>query len=90
MNNYYGAKLERVNKTKAHRLFNEGRIIVCCPHKVNPEGSSYASLVCRNTIHKDDEPFKDFDYWVNTVEYYNCQYSELGKYLAFYVTKGLV
>lgn len=89
MNGYYGVKLERVSKRKARKLFNEGRTITCCPYKVNPEGNSPASLAFKSTIHKDDEPFNGFDSWVNAVEYYNCQYAELGKYLAFYVAKGL-
>jgi hypothetical protein len=78
----------KVNKTKARRLFNEGKTLYFVPCKVypnynNPWVRPYDINLERI---KDEVVFNNFDSIVNNFEYYNCN-SELGNYTHFYIEK---
>lgn len=83
MNKHKFKSVERVTKTVARRLFNEGVKLLFCPVKWNPECKEEYSLSFE--IEKMNEPdlIHDFDTQVNAFEYYNCNY-ETGYYTAFY------
>lgn len=81
--------LMRISKRRARRLYDEGKSIILCPVKCDPTNAYYPMSFKISLDDKFDvEPLdweKEFDSRVNRFEYYNCQYSELGKYSAFYV-----
>ena len=70
---------KRVSKVTAKKLFNNGVTIGILPCKVRPL-NPWIDIVFR-----DNENNFSFDKWVNAYSFYNCNYSELGKYPAFYV-----
>ena len=82
MNKIISNEYERVTKTTAKKLYNDGRDIYLSPCKVYPSNEN-----------KYMSPYKvdivtsgmDFDTLVNHYEYYNCNYSELGKTAFFYI-----
>ena len=76
----YGApykRYESVNRQKAKRLFNEGKVIFLCPSKTNP--CSMFGNIC--SIEKNDETFEQIE---NAFSYYNCN-AETGKRITFYI-----
>lgn len=75
---------KRVNKTTARKLFNEGHTIGFIPCNANPH-SAWTPVVFRDKHDPDCGNDLNFDKFVNSFEYYNCQYNELGKYTNFYV-----
>ena len=74
-----GKQYKRVTKTTAKKLFNKGVLVGFTPCKVNPL-SQWGFIVFR-----DNEDNLDFEKFLNSFEYYNCQYNELGKHTSFYV-----
>lgn len=72
----------KINKTKARKLFNEGKEIHLLPCKVCfgtmwlGEGSAISNK----------RLISSFDAIVNEYEFYNCN-NELGKYAAYYIKK---
>lgn len=74
---------KRISKRAARAAYNNGLTIVICSCNVRP----FTEWGCEVTINKKDcEPDDiDFDKAVNAFEWYNCNYSELGKYAAFYI-----
>ena len=84
----------RVNKTKAKKLYNEGKKIYIIPCKVYPDFNGmwikpfelqYTEEMKQKDAEYPDLAFQNtFDSRVNSFEFYNCN-SELGNYTAFYV-----
>lgn len=71
--------MQKINKTQARKMFNEGIELTMIPHKANPyspwfDGAKY----------KNNNSFVDFDELVNNITKYNCNH-ELGYYLAYYI-----
>ena len=71
--------MERVNKTRAEKLFKGGETILFIPCKLNPT-SPWSIGVEVNTNSTDCS----FNELCNAITYYNCN-AETGKYLAYYV-----
>jgi hypothetical protein len=80
----------RVNRTKAERLYNEGYTVYLLPCKVRPDFNAAFILPYDINIKvwqaHESQPSK-FDNIVNYYHYYNCNYEETGKYIAFYVLR---
>lgn len=70
---------QQVNKTKAERLFNEGRGIFLLSCNANPR-SCWVSLLRISQKELDD----DFKNIVNHFEYYNCNRT-MGKYAVYFI-----
>lgn len=70
--------MERVNKTVARKLFNEGKQFWMTACNMRPE---YGILV-NAPIYKEEQT--DFDELVNAFAYYNCG-NETGRYPAYYI-----
>lgn len=72
---------KRISKQAAKRIYEANGELYFCGCNVNPEFSG--GMLCGpcNT-------FYPFDSMVNSATYYNCD-SERGRYLAFYVKKGV-
>lgn len=70
--------MERINKTQARKLYNEGVAIRVVPCKVAPTSNLFGARI------KKDEENKDFDNVVNSVQFYQCNY-ETGYRLHYYV-----
>lgn len=71
--------MEKVNKTKAKKLFESGKTILFIPHKLNP--ASPWSMGMEVSADSTDCSFNEL---CNAIAYYNCN-TETGKYLAYYV-----
>ena len=84
-----GVYYQRINKTKARRLYNEGKEILLYPIEANPfsmwAGSGYTINI--SNIDENDKYLPTFDSIVNNFEYYNCS-SEMGHYTKFYIING--
>lgn len=78
MNKYTFNGLERISKTTARRLFNNGETLRICMNKTNPTNAYhlYADVT-------KGENGDDFDIMCNQYTFYNANY-ELGYYMAFY------
>jgi hypothetical protein len=79
----------KINRTKAKRLYSEGKIIYLVPCKVYPDFKN--CWVKPHTISLEQsqaDPIYNhtFDDLVNSFDYYNC-IPELGKYPHFYIEK---
>lgn len=70
---------ERVNKTKARKLYNQGEDIALVACNVRFPGNQWIQPVVIN-----NKTGVDFDKAINEFEYYNCQDNTLGKYAAYY------
>ena len=68
----------RISKKVARAMFNDGQPVYVLPHKVN----LYYEWIKPTNITEIDKI--TFDSCVNAYSYYNCQYNELGKYVAYY------
>jgi hypothetical protein len=77
-------ELEKVNKTAARRLFNEGKILYLVPCKVYPNFGN--CFITPYEIQKDrvKDGIVNFDRIVDNFEYYNCN-NEVGRYTHYYV-----
>ena len=86
MNKYNFKNLERVNKTKARRLYNAGCDVLFIPCKLNPENNFYNLGIWENKELAGQ--YENFDKLVNAFEFYNCR-PDTGNYTAFYINKKL-
>ena len=68
----------RINKRQARKVYDAGKLILVNLYNMNPNG------FWGRPMHIYKERGNDFDKFVNTFEYYNCAYSETGRYAAFY------
>ena len=78
-----GVYYQRINKTKARRLYNEGKEIVLYPININPFSMWAYEFVGDNKLYN----YSSFDNMVNEFENYNCV-GELGRYTKFYIKNG--
>lgn len=76
-----GVDFIRVTKTVARNLFNNGEIVGICPVNINPE--SIWGGMCEFQKSRKWENW-DFDDFVNSFIYYNCQTDEAGRYPKFF------
>lgn len=70
--------MERVNKTIARKLFNEGKQFWMTACNMRPE----CGILVNAPVYKEEQT--DFDKLVNAFTYYNCG-NETGRYPAYYV-----
>lgn len=84
-----GTKYKRVNKTRAHRLFNDGSDLVICAVNMRPFGPWHTEA---HILHESAEKWYDTGVFPDFFEYYSCMFtayncinSETGLYPAFYV-----
>lgn len=76
----HGKHWERVNKRKAKRLFESGKPVILCPHKMYPFG--YWQV---GTMHSRlEDTTVSFDRLAMNSTWYNCN-NETGNYLSYYV-----
>lgn len=80
---YQNKKYIRINKTRARRLYYGGATIAFAPCKARFGAWIAPALVSLELC--DDAPFCDI---VARFEWFNCNYSELGEYAAFYEIEG--
>jgi hypothetical protein len=80
---YGNMTFTRITKSRARRLYDGGATIALAPVWARFGGWIAPAIVSRDY----DGAFNAL---VNQFEYYNCNYTELGKYAAFYeITRGL-
>lgn len=82
-----GKTYKQVSKTKARRLYNEGKPIALVPSNLYPLAPMVGfSVMSVNDIDEQvrDEKYYSFDSRVNSFEYYNCTCNETGKYANFF------
>lgn len=70
----------RINKTAARKLFESGAKIFLAPCNMPPVSMWGQAAECSK-----DRCDCTFESLVNSFEYYNCNYSETGRYTAFYI-----
>ncbi len=83
-------RYSRVNKTKARRLYNEGKTLYLVPNKCRFDFDGF--WIPPYKINKIESfewqgVTKDFDKLINSFEYYNCN-NELGTYTHFYIEEN--
>ena len=71
--------MEKINKTQARKMFNQGINLQMIPNKCNPNSAWFEGAYIFDNSDEDT-----FDTLVNKITRYNCN-SELGYYLAYYV-----
>ena len=95
MNQYEYNGIKRISKKAAEKLYNAGKPVYMLPckmrfnntwqkpYKAQKENSNEAiagdgfnTIIPRNN---------EFETIVNAFTYYNCQYNETGKYIAYYI-----
>lgn len=76
-----GKEWVRVTKKTARAAYNAGLTIMMCPEKMRPFTPWHLEA------YVDKKSGCDFNFTVNSFEYYNCN-SETGRYSAFYVQNG--
>ena len=76
----------RITKAAARKLYNENKAIYLCPVKLSPVNIWQGAM----EIRKDCiiELNNSFDNICNHFSFYNCNYNETGKYIAFYIREG--
>ena len=74
-------KYTRINKTKARRLFYQGKDIYIVPCNVSCDFSNMWILPYKINTTIDFH----FDTAINNFEYYNCNDKETGLYPAYYI-----
>ena len=84
MNKYNFSKLERVNKTTAKKVYENGFNVLFIPCKLNPENDFYRSGIWENKFLNGQHD--NFEKLENAFLYYNNR-SDTGKYTAFYIKK---
>lgn len=72
--------INKINKTKARKLFEQGKTIGLIPCKVSIE----CVYICMIYVRKDID--KNFDDVVNRFEYYNCN-NQVGRYASYYINE---
>ena len=76
-----GTNWKRVNKKVARRVFDSGETIVLCACNMRPFGPWRTECPVNNkSTYRED-----FDYVVNSFEYYNCSHPGEGRYASFYI-----
>lgn len=70
--------MERVNKTVARKLFNEGKPFWITACNMRPE----CGILMNAGAYKND--YTDFDKLINSFTYYCCS-NETGRYPAYYI-----
>lgn len=78
-----GVVYHQIYKKEAHKLYDEGNEIVCCPSKLRPFGFWNVQCVISQKNYCDFAE-DSFDKAVNSFEFYNCN-NETGKYASFYI-----
>ena len=73
--------MKRISKAAARRLWNNGENFIIVPCKCSPCG--LGSLYTETDLTTEQRDGVDFDKFVNSFEFYNCN-NEMGKYSAFY------
>jgi len=73
--------MEKINKSRARKLYNKGIKIHVVACKVRPINNPWIQPF--ELIKGSDG--SDFDKHINEFEYYNCSYNELGYYAAYYI-----
>lgn len=86
MKRYNFRTVARVTKRDAEKFFNMGFEVLLIPHKCNPENKFYNMGVWIDKFSNDDG--ETFQTAVNAATYYNCNYNDTGRYLAYYVKHG--
>ena len=76
-----GARLVRIDKRQARKLYDNGAEVLFVPCNVNPVNSWGLGIWETNNLWGQ---YKDFNTLVMWFEIYNCN-SELGNYTAFYI-----
>lgn len=74
----------RISKHEARRLFDAGKDIYLLSCKMYPENMYHVPTLVNNTP-DDTGDALTFNGVCRWYSYYNCQYTETGKYPAFYV-----
>lgn len=94
MNAFSTARLTRITKAAARKLWGKADISLC-PCKLRPDGvwrpniDIFAAEINENKeIWGEAQKYSwDFDARVQNFEWYNCQMNETGYYTAFYLIK---
>lgn len=76
-----GFTLTRITKKAARNVFENGGKVYIYPVYANPASPWFKGMPA---IQKKYTEY-DFDSYVNEFIFYNCNYSELGKYPAYYI-----
>jgi len=79
-NNFFCPDKLRVNRTRAHKAFLNGKAVHLFPCNLFP-----FSRFTGNGYVIDQYSEYDFDILVRNFEYYNCTGRETGYYAAFYI-----
>ena len=74
--------MDKINKQRAERLYNEGKIISIIPCNTRLGNMWVEPFNIHKMLMRDGEP-RTFTQWVNEYEYYNCN-NEMGLYLHYY------
>lgn len=84
MYGYRVGSYQRIDKRIARRLYNDGQDIYVTPVYCRPESCLMVD------VQRDYESCQDytFDQIINEFIFYNCGYSELGRYPAYYIKEG--
>ncbi len=77
---------ERISKQTAKKMYDAGEDVYICPVNLRPDNmwmpATKMDRYYPSAIQAAGE--LDFIEWANEYQYYNCQNSETGRYLAFY------
>lgn len=73
----------RVSKSKARKLFNEGKPFYIIAHKMRPGFPFSMGMTIFPPNYLEEN--KTFEWMVNNFEYYNANCHETGTYSAFYL-----
>ena len=77
--------MEKINKSKARKLYNSGKTIAVLPSKM-PVNNVWMNPMFMTKENIESNPHFDgsnFDQIINSYEYYNCN-NQLGKVCAYY------
>ena len=77
---------EKINKTKARKLYNRGLTIHLLPCKVNPAVLEMKDSFIQSVPISLESFCCDFDKVLNEYEYYNCCDSSVGSKASHYVS----
>lgn len=72
---------KKITKTTARKLYNAGKTIAMLPCKMHPEN------LWQPPYHVSSVNNDNFETVCNCFRYYNCNYTETGKYISFYEVK---
>lgn len=94
MNQFSTARLTRITKAAARKLWGK-KDISLCPCKLMPDGpwrpniDVFAKEISKklNSKYESERHDASFNSVVNNFEWYNCQMNETGYYTAFYLIK---